>query len=53
MVGILCTSVRKWKNKTCCNESKKEGIKENDKEVNLTMIYCKHFCKCHNLPPVQ
>jgi hypothetical protein len=21
--------------------------------VNLTMIYCKNFCKCHNVPPVQ
>jgi hypothetical protein len=21
--------------------------------MNLTMIYCKHFYKCHNVPPVQ
>jgi hypothetical protein len=21
--------------------------------VNLTKIYCKHFCKCHNVPPEQ
>jgi hypothetical protein len=28
------------------------GIKENDGEVNSTMIYCKNFCKCHNVPPV-
>jgi hypothetical protein len=21
--------------------------------VNSTIIYCKHFCKCHNVPPVQ
>jgi hypothetical protein len=21
--------------------------------VNLTMIYCKNFCKYHNVPPVQ
>jgi hypothetical protein len=28
-------------------------IKENDGGVNLTNIcYCKHFCKCHNAPPV-
>jgi hypothetical protein len=29
------------------------GIKENDgiKEgVNSTKIYCKNFCKCHNVP---
>jgi hypothetical protein len=28
------------------------GIKENDRgRVNSTMIYCKKFCKCHNVPP--
>jgi hypothetical protein len=21
--------------------------------VNLTKVYCKHFCKHHNVPPVQ
>jgi hypothetical protein len=21
--------------------------------VNSTMIHCKNFCKCHNVPPVQ
>jgi hypothetical protein len=21
--------------------------------VNLTKMYCKHFYKCHNVPPVQ
>jgi hypothetical protein len=21
--------------------------------VNSTMTYCKNFCKCHNVPPVQ
>jgi hypothetical protein len=29
------------------------GIKENDGGVNSTMIYCKTFCKCHNVPPIQ
>jgi hypothetical protein len=29
------------------------AIKKNDGEVNLTKIYCKHFCKSHNVPPVQ
>jgi hypothetical protein len=29
------------------------GIKENDGGVNSTMIHCKNFCKCHNVPPVQ
>jgi hypothetical protein len=28
-------------------------IKENDGGVNSTMIHCKNFCKCHNVPPVQ
>jgi hypothetical protein len=28
-----------------------EGIKENDGGVNSTMIYCKNFCKCHNVTP--
>jgi hypothetical protein len=27
--------------------------KENDGGVNLTEIYCEHFCKYHNVPPVQ
>jgi hypothetical protein len=25
-------------------------IKENDGGLNSTMIYCKNFCKCHNIP---
>jgi hypothetical protein len=29
------------------------GIKENDREVNSTMMYYKKFCKCHNVPSVQ
>jgi hypothetical protein len=29
------------------------GIKENDGGVNSVIIYCKNFCKCHNVPPVQ
>jgi hypothetical protein len=28
-------------------------IKENDGGVNLTKIYSKHLCKCHNVSPVQ
>jgi hypothetical protein len=42
--------------KTCCNYSRSEeevGIKENDEGVNLTLIYCKNFYKCHNVPPAQ
>jgi hypothetical protein len=29
------------------------GIKKNDEGVNITNIYCKHFCKYHDVPPVQ
>jgi hypothetical protein len=29
------------------------GIKENDGEVKSTIIYCKNFWKCHNVPPKQ
>jgi hypothetical protein len=29
------------------------GLKENDGGVNSTKIYCKVFCKCHNVPPAQ
>jgi hypothetical protein len=28
------------------------GIKENDEDVNSTMIYCKNFGKCHNTPSI-
>jgi hypothetical protein len=28
-------------------------IKENDGGVNSTIIHCKNFCKCHNVPPAQ
>jgi hypothetical protein len=31
----------------------REGIKENDGGVNSTIIYCKNFGECHNIPPVQ
>jgi hypothetical protein len=27
--------------------------KENDGIVNSTIIYCKNFGKCHNVPPIQ
>jgi hypothetical protein len=31
---------------------RRRRIKENDGEMNLTKIYCKHFCKCHIAHPV-
>jgi hypothetical protein len=30
-----------------------EGIKKIDGGMNLTKIYCRHFYKCHSVPPVQ
>jgi hypothetical protein len=30
-----------------------DGIKENDEGMNLTMIHCTNFCKCHNVTAVQ
>jgi hypothetical protein len=29
------------------------GIKDNDGGMNSTMIYCKNFCKRHNVFPEQ
>jgi hypothetical protein len=29
------------------------GIRENNGGANSTMIYCKNFCKCHNVCAVQ
>jgi hypothetical protein len=29
------------------------GLKRMMEEVNSSIIYCKNFCKCHNVPPVQ
>jgi hypothetical protein len=28
-------------------------IKVNDGVVNSAVIFCKHFCKSHSVPPVQ
>jgi hypothetical protein len=28
----------------------KGEIKENDGGMNSTRMYCKNFCKCHNVP---
>jgi hypothetical protein len=29
------------------------SIKENEEGVNSTMMQCKNFYKCHNVPPAQ
>jgi hypothetical protein len=29
------------------------GGKENDERVSSSMIYCKNFCKCHDVLPAQ
>jgi hypothetical protein len=28
-------------------------IKEDDRGGEFNLIYCKYFCKCHTVPPVQ
>jgi hypothetical protein len=45
----------KMENGTCSNYSRNGGgeMKENDEEVNSAVIYCKRFCKCHNVPSAQ
>jgi hypothetical protein len=50
MVQILCTHVYKWKNVKTIPEMGGGRIKENGEGVNSSMIYCKNFCKCHNVP---
>jgi hypothetical protein len=53
VVEILCTYVWKWKNEICWNYS---GMGRNGEwkimieGVNLTMMYCTNFCKCHHVP---
>jgi hypothetical protein len=51
----ICIHVSKWKNETCGNYSRNGGggQKRMMEVVNLTMIHCKNFCKCCNVPPVQ
>jgi hypothetical protein len=58
IMQILCTHVCEWKNDTC--ETVPGMGEEGDKGewwrgVNSSMIYfiyCRNFCKCHNvLPP--
>jgi hypothetical protein len=31
--------------------SRGEEIKENDGGAEFDKLYCKNFCKCHNVPP--
>jgi hypothetical protein len=50
--GNICTHVL---NETCWTYFKNGGeeIKEDDGGVNSTMIYCKNYYKCQNVPPAQ
>jgi hypothetical protein len=54
-VQILCTQVCRWKNDTCWTIPGMGGWRRRMvKEINSSMIhllYCKNFCKCHNVPP--
>jgi hypothetical protein len=37
----------------CQKFQMRKGVKEMMEGVNSTMIHCKSFGKCHNVPPVQ
>jgi hypothetical protein len=47
--------IYEMENENCWKYSENGGrrIKESDGGMNLTKIYCEHFCKRHNGPPVQ
>jgi hypothetical protein len=55
-VQILCKHVCKWKHDTYCNWSGKRGrggqrrMVEGMNSSMTNLIYCKNFCKCHNVP---
>jgi hypothetical protein len=54
MVQILYTHVCKWKIETIPGMWGGENKEEWWKGVNSSImcsIYCKNFCKCHNVPP--
>jgi hypothetical protein len=59
MVQILCMYVCmyvwKWKNETFWNyfRNRERGQRRMIEGVNSIKIYCKHFCKYHNVHPVQ
>jgi hypothetical protein len=54
-VEIFCTHVCKMEMSPVETIPGREvgGIKENDRGSEFNNIYCKNFCKCHNVPPVQ
>jgi hypothetical protein len=54
MAETFCTCVCKWKMRpveTILGMG--EGMGGMMEVVKSTMIYCKNFCKCHNVPQVQ
>jgi hypothetical protein len=48
----MCENGKMRPVETVLGMEQEEGVKENDGGVNLTKIYCKHFCKCHSAFPV-
>jgi hypothetical protein len=55
-MNLPCTHVCKWKNDICWNYSRNwEGgwrkMVEGMNSSTIYLLYCKNFCKCHNVPP--
>jgi hypothetical protein len=55
-VQIMYSQVCKCNNDTCWNSyrNRGRGMKESSQRVSssiIYLIYCKSFCKCHNVPP--
>jgi hypothetical protein len=54
MVDVLWYENRTMKPVEIVLRRGKREIRENDVGVNLIKVYCKHICKCHDVPsPVQ
>jgi hypothetical protein len=50
MMQILCTHACKWKNDICWNWFRNVGDGGVKDSIMKYLIYCKNFCKGHNLP---
>jgi hypothetical protein len=53
-VEVLCTHVWKWTIRPVETVLRRGGARIKEKnEGGEAKIYCKHFCKCHNVSSVQ
>jgi hypothetical protein len=53
IVIYLCMTMEKMKSVDMIPGMREGEIKDNDEGVKSRMTYCKNFCKCHSVPPVQ